>query len=124
MDITPLVRPGLKLVEGYGPGRFRIAGEIFTTPVLVFPEEVHLWDATIPLKFEDFSLFLDRAETVEFLILGTGTQAVRPSLQIRKTLEESGVVLESMDTGAACRTFNVLLSEGRQVASALMPVSS
>lgn len=64
------------------------------------------------------------SETAEvgILIVGCGPRFVPPPAGMRRALSEAGIVLEWMDTGAACRTFNVLLGEDRQVAAALVAV--
>jgi len=57
-----------------------------------------------------------------FLLLGTGASQVFPPIEVRRAFLDANVGLEPMDTGAACRTYNVLLGEGRPVAAALVAV--
>jgi uncharacterized protein len=59
---------------------------------------------------------------VEVLLLGCGLRLIQPGPAFRAELKALGVVVEPMDTGAACRTYNVLLSEDRRVAAALIAV--
>lgn len=123
MDITPTIAAGQSLVEGYGPGMFRIAGKVWQTPVLIWPDHVKPWS---PPAFAD--LLPSDLETVfitkpEVLLLGTGTSFPHlPPKDVREACRAAGVVLEAMDSGAACRTFNVLLSEGRHVMAALLMI--
>jgi uncharacterized protein len=82
------------------------------------------WEAA---RFEDlnlqaFSHVLAERREIGFLLLGTGTSLRHPSLEVRTAFAEAGVGLEPMDTGAACRTYNILLAEGRPVAAALIAV--
>lgn len=124
MDVTPLIPEGRQLIEAYGDGAFRITGERYTGAVIVFPEATFPWDMNgiAGLSLEDFSLVTGREPVPEILLLGTGmrTEFVLPSL--RAAVRELGPVVDIMDTGAACRTYNVLLAEGRRVAAALLPV--
>jgi len=122
MDITPAVPEGSQVITGYGPGMFRIAGVVHSHSVLVLP------DRTIPWAVTDFSM-IDIAglepvwshnSAVNVLLLGCGPNMQLPPPGLRRGLRERGIVLEPMDTGAACRTFNVLLTEGRAAAAALI----
>lgn len=126
MDITPAVPQGSQVIDGYGPGMFRIAGSVYGGSVLVFP------DRTVPWKAEDFSAvdiagmdpLLAESARVDVLLLGCGSAMQLPSSDLRAALRDYGIVVEPMDTGAACRTFNVLLSEARRVAAALIALPS
>lgn len=119
MDITPVVPKGRQLIQSYGEFRFRIAGVVHEGSVLVFPER------TVPWRPHDLdAITLDTLSEVsaDILIIGCGAsfQAIPDGL--REGLSANGVVLEWMDTGAACRTFNVLLAEERDIAAALIAV--
>jgi uncharacterized protein len=124
MDVTPLIPEGLQLIETYGDGAFRITGVRYQGAVFVFPDETQVWQqANVEdLTAAALSPVTDRETVPEILLLGTGarTEFVLPS--IRAAIREKGPVVDVMDTGAACRTYNVLLSEGRRVAAALLPV--
>ena len=118
MDLTPLVKPGLQMVERYGPKGFRVAGTIYKTPILVFPERTLEWpggafsEAGLAAVIED--------GTVELLLLGLGRRIAPVPPALRQALKQRGVSVEPMDTGAACRTYNILLAEDRHVAAALL----
>ncbi|UUX50106.1 Mth938-like domain-containing protein [Nisaea acidiphila] len=124
MDVTPLIPEGRQLIEAYGDGAFRITGERYAGPVIVFPEETLDWNPAevADLTLADFVPVTGREPAPEILLFGTGarTEFVLPSL--RASIREKGPVVDIMDTGAACRTYNVLLAEGRRVAAALLPV--
>ena len=124
MDVTPLIPEGLQLIETYGDGAFRITGVRYQGAVFVFPDETQAWQqaSVEDLTATTFSPVTDRETVPEILLLGTGarTEFILPS--IRAAIHEKGPVVDVMDTGAACRTYNVLLSEGRRVAAALLPV--
>lgn len=74
------------------------------------------------LTIDDFAPLLAEAEGVELLLIGTGRDFLLPSPTLRAALRDRGVRTEPMDTGAACRTYNVLLGEGRPVGAALIAV--
>lgn len=124
MDITPLIPRGRQVITGYGPGSFAISGESYPGSVLVLAEQTLAWDVARveEVTLESLSPVLFQGEAVELLLLGTGKATARPSPALKQALRERGITLEAMDTGAACRTFNILLSEERRVAAALMAV--
>ncbi|MBM3569816.1 MAG: hypothetical protein FJX46_13810 [Alphaproteobacteria bacterium] len=119
MDITPLVPADRKVIDSYGPGRFRVAGQNYQSALLVFPDAVEQWAAA---GLEPGALDAVKGRGVEVLLIGCGKaiQFLPPAL--RAELRAAGIGVEIMDTGAACRTYNVLLAEGRKVAAALLPL--
>ncbi len=104
-------------IDGYGPGFFRIGGKRFDGSVAVFPDGVKSWGG-----FTDTQTIIDQADTLDVLFVGTGAEIAHLPHDFRITLESAGIGVESMASPAACRTYNVLLSEGRRVAVALLPV--
>ncbi len=124
MDITPLVGEGRQIIGGYGGGGFRVAGVSYRGSVLVFPERTLHWPVSEAeaLSAKDFAEVRAAAEHVDVLLLGCGARLVPLSEPLRADLRSEGIVVEVMDTGAACRTFNVLLAEARRVAAALIAV--
>lgn len=123
MDITPLVPEGRQTIHGYGGGGFRIAGQRWTGSVIVFPDKTLPWSAVsfAEVDAEGLQPVIEEGG-VQILLLGCGQRTQWPSKQLRSWLREQGVVIEPMDTGAAARTFNVLLAEERAVAAALLAV--
>ena len=122
MDITPLVAAGRQLIERYAPGGFRVSGVIYQGPVLVFPDRTVPWSARTPdaVSWESLVPVVEHGD-IRILLLGLGRTMNPLPAPLRRALRAAGIVLESMDTGAACRTYNVLVAEGRQVAAALIP---
>jgi uncharacterized protein len=104
-------------VEGYGPGFFRVGGEVFDGPVLAAPEGARPWGG-----YEDHATLLAVAGGLDILFVGTGAETSHVPKDLRAALEEAGVGVEPMASPAAARTYNVLLAEGRRVAVALLPV--
>lgn len=106
-------------VDGYAPGGFRVAGLVHAGPLALLPEGILPW-AGLP----DLAPFLERAAAFDVLLVGTGAAMALPANLAagRSALEAAGVGVDLMATPSACRTYNVLLAEGRRVAAALMPV--
>lgn len=120
MDVTPLLKPEQKLVQSYTAGRFRISGEVFDGAVIVGADFVVRWQAAgIP---DDPAEFLPFMEKCDVLLIGTGQNSSFLSPAQRQRFRDAGFNVDVMDTGAACRTFNVLSAEGRRVVAALLPV--
>lgn len=123
-DLTPQSPAGRQLILGYGDGVFRVGGRAYRGSILVFPDETLEWSVAAVAVVDPGALgpILARAGRLDLLILGSGTKLVRPAPEIGRLLRSQGIALEVMDTGAACRTYNVLLAEDRRVAAALIAV--
>jgi uncharacterized protein len=122
MDLTPIIPAGRQVIERYGPSGFRVAGVIWRGPVLVFPEVTTAWTVADAAAVTGESLLpIVQHGGVQILLLGLGRQMAAIRHEVRASLRQSGISVETMDTGAACRTFNVLLAEDRRVAAALIP---
>lgn len=104
-------------IDGYGPGFFRIGGQAVEGPVFISPDGVHTWGG-----YEDRTPLLELAGQVDVLFIGTGAETAHVPADLRAALENAGIGVEAMNSPAACRTYNVLLSEGRRIAVALLPV--
>ncbi|MFC7331959.1 Mth938-like domain-containing protein [Rhodocista pekingensis] len=124
MDITPLIPADRQVIDTYGPGRFRISNTLYETAVLVFPDRTLLWDIRTfdGLDTASFQAVRTAEPPVELLLLGCGPRMQLLPAAVRQDLRRAGIVVEAMDTPAACRTYNVLLAEGRRVAAALLPI--
>jgi uncharacterized protein len=122
LEITPLIPAGRQFIEGYGPGSFRISGTLYHGSLIVFPDRCLEWEVVAAEGISLLSLRAVASATPlpEILLLGTGRRHEFVSRQMREELKAAGIRAESMDTGAACRTYNVLLSEERRVAAALI----
>ena len=116
--------PGRPPIDAYGNGGFRFADMSHKGSILFLPSGVYGWDVTSldEACVDSFAGVFAEAGTISFLIIGTGPQFAMPSKDIRNAFVEANVGLEPMDTGAAARTYNVLLGEGRAVAAALIAV--
>jgi uncharacterized protein len=128
LDITPTPGGGRQLIDGYGGGGFKIAGQLHTGSVIILPMRTLAWPITAvdQITWASLAPLIDRVEaaeeTVRILVVGSGSRFQPPPGRLSEELLTLGIALEWMDTGAACRTFNVLLLEDRDVAAALLAV--
>jgi uncharacterized protein len=122
VSLEPARLPGQVPIEAYGNGGFRFAGMSHRGSILSLPSGVRAWEPALPLDAQSLAPVLAEGKALALLVLGTGARHEPPAAQVRRALAEAGVALESMDTGAACRTYNVLLAEGRPVGAALVAV--
>jgi uncharacterized protein len=116
--------PGRAPIEAYGNGGFRFADMSHRGSILCLPSGIYGWDPTdlASLNADDFDRLLREADEIEILLIGTGTD-LRPLGQaLRSVFKEARISADPMSTGAAVRTYNVLLAEDRAVAAALIAV--
>ncbi|MCK0138182.1 Mth938-like domain-containing protein [Aliiroseovarius sp. F47248L] len=104
-------------VDSYGPGFFRVAGEVIHGAILVTEDAAISWGGP-----DDVEPLLALAGKIDVLFYGTGADPAHPPSDLRAALEEVGIGVEAMASAPACRTYNVLVSEGRRIALAALPV--
>lgn len=121
MDITPLVAKNKNLINSYEKGKFLVSGREYYSSIIVFPEKViELGEIDINNK-EHFEQFL--TEEVEVLLIGTGIIRSIPNPSVKLYLMgQKNLNFEFMATDAACRTHNILISEGRFVVTYLLVI--
>lgn len=117
MDLREIAYDDAKPIDGYGPGFFRVAGQVLRGPALISPWSAQGWGG-----YDDTAALVALADRVDVLFVGTGAEIAHVPPAFRATLEGAGLGVEAMASPAACRTYNVLLSEGRRIAVALLPV--
>jgi len=124
MEITPLIPEGRQVIESYGDGRFRVSGVPLEGSLLVLPTATFPWSAAdvAGITLDSLSPLLSSDPPLEILLVGTGKRLVPLYPMLKAQLRERGIGADPMDTGAACRTYNVLMAEGRRVAAALLAV--
>jgi uncharacterized protein len=121
-DVTPRLPGDALVIQDYTPDGFCIGGADYRGAVVIAAGQVH------PLGLPDVkALAAHHVDVLKeagatYLVIGTGARTALPPAEVLRALKEMGIVAEPMPTGAACRTFNVLLAEGRQVAALLFPV--
>jgi uncharacterized protein len=117
MRLNEIRYDGTRPVDGYGPGFFRIGGEVWQGAVMVLPSGVAAWGG-----YADTDALIATADAVDVVFVGTGAEVAHVPAAFRAALEAAGMGVEAMASPAACRTYNVLLSEGRRIALAVLPV--
>lgn len=124
MTAAPPRYPGRAPVDAYGNGGFRFAGMSHRGSILCLPSGIYAWELANAEEIGPASLASALAEkgALSVLLLGTGPRQQMPGAEVRRAFEAAGIALETMDTGAACRTYNVLLAEERPVGAALIAV--
>jgi uncharacterized protein len=116
--------PGRAQIDTYGNGGFRFADMSHKGSLMLLPSGVHGWDFTEGdvLTVSSLQLVLDQASEIEFLLVGTGKELVRIPNEVKDALRAAGIGSDPMSTGAAVRTYNVMLAEERAVAAVLIAV--
>ena len=116
--------PGRAQIDAYGNGGFRFADMSHRGSVLLLPSGIYGWKAETmsDVTIEALAQVLDEADNIDVLLLGCGADLLRIPQDVRDALREKSISCDSMSTGAAVRTFNVLLAEERNVAAALIAV--
>jgi uncharacterized protein len=116
--------PGRAPIDAYGNGGFRFAGMSHRGSLLCLPSGIYAWDVPADGPVDQASLMPALAECGQmgFLLLGTGSRHVFADRALKAAFAAAGIGLETMTTGAAARTYNILLGEGRDVAAALVAV--
>lgn len=116
--------PGRAPIDTYGNGGFRFADMSHRGSLLCLPSGIYGWDVEKPEDFsiEAFEMVLAQAGEIEVLLVGTGSDMILLPRDLREELRTKGIVADTMNTGAAVRTFNILLEESRAVAAALIAV--
>ncbi len=125
MDVTPLIQQGSKIIQSYAGGRFKISAQVYESAVFVTPASVEKWNFTgefDDLALSDFDVLTAKSGEFDVVLFGCGgvMRFLPPELQI--SLKNKGISMDMMDTSAACRTYNVLMAEGRRVIAVLLPV--
>ena len=114
VDITPLIKTGSRIIQSYGPGGVRVSGTLYTTPICVDVDSVNPWSG----DWSDMS-FGHPDEAIELVLVGLSRIDGPIDSETRAGLRARGWSVEVMTIGAACRTYNVLMAEGRKVGIAL-----
>lgn len=116
--------PGRAPIDAYGNGGFRFADMSHRGSILCLPSGIYGWDASEQSELEEalFDRVLQEARSIEVLLVGTGTEIRLLPRTLRERFRAAGMSSDPMSTGAAVRTFNVMLAESRAVAAALIAV--
>ncbi len=121
-DAPHLPRPAP--IDAYGKGGFAFAGMSHRGSLLCLPDAIWAWEVTRPEQIDRYSLarVFAAANSIDTLIVGTGTEIWIAPADLRAALRALHVALDTMQTGPAIRTYNVMMGERRRVAAALVAV--
>lgn len=128
MATEPTVRdahyPRQAAIEAYGNGGFRFADMSHRGSILCLPSGIYGWTATAddPFSGERLSMVVAEADKIRFLLFGTGPDIRRLPPALAERFRKAGMSVDPMSTGAAIRTYNIMLAERRPVAAALVAV--
>lgn len=124
VQVSHEVPEGRLLIEGYGGGHFEVSGTRYEGSILVLQGRVEAWPvaAAGEITAESLQPLLAAARELEVLLIGCGPKTLLLPPPLRQALREHGLGVDAMATAAACRTFNVLMMEGRAAAAALIAV--
>ncbi len=117
MRLNEVVYTDALPIEGYGPGFYRIGGAAHDAPLTVTPTGIAAWSG-----FDDPAPIIALAGQIDVCLVGTGAEIAHVPEDFRAAVEAVGIGVDFMASPQACRTYNVLLGEGRRVGLALMPV--
>jgi len=121
-DISPPATEGRLVVDSYGPGRFKISGTTYQGSILLSQNSLNAWDVADPAVLGPGSLdaLVALYPPCEVVLLGCGARMTLVPAAIRAAWRDRGLSVDIMDTGAACRIYNVLVAEDRLVTAALI----
>ena len=116
--------PGRAPIDAYGNGGFRFADMSHRGSLLCLPSGIHGWELQEgePLTVASLMRVLAEASEIEVLLVGTGANLKPIPADAKAALKAKGIASDPMSTGAAVRTFNIMLAESRAVAAALIAV--
>lgn len=116
--------PGRAPIEAYGNGGFRFADMSHRGSLLCLPDAIWAWPVNDPKDIDRYSLerVFEHANEIDTLLIGTGSGVWIAPAPLRNALRQVHVVLDTMQTGPAIRTYNVMMGERRRVAAALIAV--
>ncbi len=117
MRLSEMIFDGPVPIDGYGPGFFRVADQVYDGALILLPAKIQSWQG-----LTDSAPLLAAADLYDVLFVGTGASHLPLSPEFVGAFDKLGLGVEAMATPAACRTYNVLLSEGRRIAAALLPI--
>ena len=124
MDISPEIPGNKYYIDRYGDGGFSISGKPYKGSIIVSPDKLFEWPM-LNVEFigaNDIQLILSKLPSIEILLIGSGQHLSVVSSEVINISQARGVNLDIMETGAAWRTYNGMMSEGRLVGGALIAI--
>ncbi|NOZ43550.1 MAG: hypothetical protein GXP02_10410 [Alphaproteobacteria bacterium] len=107
-------------ISSYGDGGFRLGEQRCNGSILITPRGYYPWLVADGISRESLRQVIEQRQDIDILLVGTGETMVFIHKELRAALATDNIAVEVMATGAAARTYNILLAEGRKVAAALI----
>jgi uncharacterized protein len=122
LEITPLVPENRQTVQSYGIGRFKVSQIEYESSIIVLPLRTLSWGvkALNDINFQNLAPVLEDNPPIDILLIGCGKSMQLLPRDFSDRWRQNSIAVDAMDTGAACRTYNILSAEGRRVAAALV----
>lgn len=117
MKLSSVIFEGVRPVDSYGPGFFRIGDQVIEGGLVTSVKATHKWQG-----YDDPQPLLELADTVDVILLGTGSIVTAVPEEFRRVIEEASLRFDVMTSPSAARTYNVLVAEGRRVALAAIAI--
>jgi uncharacterized protein len=114
--------PQVFAIASFGDGGFRFGDHSHLGSLLILPSGMRAWDIGEKLRPQDFAELIREKSEIDFVILGTGAEMMRPARNMLAFFAAENLNVEYMSTSSAVHTFNVMLAEKRRVAAALVAV--
>jgi len=111
-------------ISAYGDGGFRFGDQRSKGSILITPKGYYPWEVTdsAAITIKSLKSIIDQQDDIDILLIGTGENMAFLTKELRIFLEAENISVDVMSTGAAARTYNILLAEGRKVAAALIAI--
>ena len=122
LDITPLVPEDRQIVQSYGTGRFKVSRIEYQGSIIVLPGRTLSWHIAKhdDINIKNLAVVIEEEPRIEILLIGCGQMMQLLPRELTDACRRKGLAVDAMDTGAACRTYNILAAEGRRVAAGLV----
>jgi len=126
MEINPIAPADRQQILRYDAAGFRVSGIDYRGSVIVLLDRTLAWPVTAMDELSAAALkpVVEASPRLELLLIGCGRRGAMVPHDIRQAMRAAGISIEPMDTGAACRTYNVLMNDGRLVAAALIALGA
>ena len=125
LDVPKGFLPGRHVIDSYGNGGFRFGDMSHKGSILALPSGIHAWAVSdfATITRTDFALIMAESGQIDTLLIGTGSDMALLPESLRWRLKEGRMAVDSMSTGSAARIYNIMVSENRRVAAALIAVA-
>jgi len=124
VKLTKQTSSGVPLVQSYRQGGFKVGGAPFQGSIIVLPTQTLAWPVTDihQITAESLAPVFAAVKDLDLCLIGSGPGMVPLPTPLKAAFKEAGLAFDVMQTGSACRSYNLLVGEGRAVAAAFIAV--